>query len=137
MTPSPPQGSSGVKSWARVQFFRLWTALATLVLLGLCFFYYPEWLQWYLRAATRRLESASDLLPSPWAARTEVVLRTVGASFWFQIAAAIVLFRVLMWLIGAGARAMVSRWQPEPRIEPRLVGEIDKPDPVDHSGGAR
>jgi hypothetical protein len=104
----------GVRHWARVQFFRAWTALATLLLLGACFFYYPEWLQWYLRAATRMIEAAADTLPSPWAARGEVVLRTIGGSFWFQIAAAIVLFRVAMWAVAACFRALFRRRGPEP-----------------------
>lgn len=98
-----------VRRWARVQFFRVWTALATLMLLGLCFFYRPEWLQWYLRAATRGIEVAADMLPSPWAAQAEVVLRTIGGSFWFQIAAAIVLFRIVMWVIAACFRAIFGR----------------------------
>jgi hypothetical protein len=124
---TPQQGSGGVKSWARTQFFRAWTAAATLVLLGLCFFYYPEWLQWYLRAATRGIENAADLLPSPWAARTEVVLRTVGASFWFQIALAILAVRVVAWAIAAALRAAFGRRGGPPaadvseRREPELV----------------
>lgn len=103
------QGSSGVKSWARTQFFRAWTALATFALLGLCFYYFPEWLQWYLRAATRGIEAAADLLPSAWAARTEVLLRTLGGSFWFQIALAIIIVRVAAWLVAAGVRSLFSR----------------------------
>lgn len=108
------QGSSGVMSWARVQFFRLWTALATIVLLGLCFYYYPAWLQWYLRGATRSIEVAADFLPSPWAAQTEVVLRTIGASVWFQFATAIVFFRVAMWAVGMLLWAMLFRRKSEP-----------------------
>ena len=108
-----PQGSGGVMSWARVQFFRLWTALATIVLVGLCFYYYPAWLQWYLRAATRSIEVAADFLPSPWAAQAEVVLRTIGASVWFQFAAAIVLFRVAMWAVAAAFVAMFFRRKSE------------------------
>jgi|ERR1700674_4116108 hypothetical protein len=108
---------SRVRRWARVHFFRAWTALATLVLLGLCFFYRPEWLQWYLRAATRGIETAADMLPSPWAAQTEVVLRTIGGSFWFQIAAAIVLFRVVMWVVAACFRAVSRRRGSEPTAD--------------------
>jgi len=105
----PRQGSGGVMSWARVQFFRLWTALATIVLLGLCFYYYPEWLQWYLRGATRSIEVAADFLPSRLSSQTEVVLRTIGASVWFQFASAIVLFRVAMWAIAAAFVAIFFR----------------------------
>ncbi len=101
-------------SWARVQFFRLWTALATIVLIGLCFYYYPEWLQWYLRGATRSIELAADFLPSRLSSQTEVVLRTIGASVWFQFASAIVLFRVAMWAVGALLWAMLFRRRQEP-----------------------
>ncbi len=103
-------------SWARVQFFRLWTALATIALIGLCFYYYPAWLQWYLRSATRSIEVAADFLPSPWAAQTEVVLRTIGASVWFQFATAIVFFRVAMWAVGMLLWAMLFRRRPEPQL---------------------
>ncbi len=117
MNTSPRQGSSQgsnrVKSWVRVQFFRLWTALATIVLLGLCFYYYPEWLQWYLRTATRSIERAADFLPSPWAAQTEVVLRTIGASVWFQFATAIVFFRVAMWAVAVAFVALFFRRKSE------------------------
>jgi hypothetical protein len=101
--------TQGVRHWARVQFFRAWTALATLVLLGWCYIYVPEWLRWYLRTATHGIETAADMLPSPWAAQAEIVLRTVGGSLWFQIALAIILFRVVMWVIAACFRAIFGR----------------------------
>ena len=113
-------------SWARVQFFRLWTALATIVLIGLCFYYYPEWLQWYLRGATRSIELAADFLPSRLSSQTEVVLRTIGASVWFQFASAIVLFRVAMWAVGALLWAMLfrRRQEPETHVTVRSRGGI-------------
>jgi hypothetical protein len=106
------RGGGGLGSWLRVQFFRLWTALATIVLVGLCFYYYPEWLQWYLRTSMRGIETAADRLPSawvPWVAQAEVVLRTIGASIWFQFASAIVMFRVAMWALGRGSWWLVQR----------------------------
>jgi hypothetical protein len=35
------RGSSAAKNWARVHLFRIGTAVLTLALLGLCFFYSP------------------------------------------------------------------------------------------------
>lgn len=109
MRTSPPQGSSGMKSWARTQFFRVWTALATLLLLGLGFFYSPELLAWWLRITMRFIEFASSLVPYPWGDRIEIALKGFGGSFWFQIALAIILVRVAAWLIWKGLRSLFSR----------------------------
>jgi hypothetical protein len=39
---TPMRVSSAVKNWARVHLFRIGTAVLTLALLGLCFFYSPD-----------------------------------------------------------------------------------------------
>ncbi len=109
MNTTPNQGSGGVKSWARTQFFRLWTALATLLLLGLGFFYSPELLAWWLRITMRLIELATGLLPYPWGDRTEIALKGFGGSFWFQIALAIVIVRVAAWLVWKGCRFLFSQ----------------------------
>lgn len=113
MNTSPMQGSSqgsgGVKSWARTQFFRAWTALATLLLLGLGFFYSPELLAWWLRITMRFIEFASSLVPYPWGDRIEIALKGFGGSFWFQIALAIIIVRIAAWLVAAGFRSLFSR----------------------------
>jgi hypothetical protein len=106
--------SGSFTGWLRVQFFRVWTALATFALLVLCFFYRPEWLTWWQRATMKTIETGSGLLPYPWGDQTEVALRALGGSIWFQIAAAIILFRVVMWLIGAGGRSLISRRRSRP-----------------------
>src|ERR1700687_6279154 len=87
-----------LKNWARVHAFRAWTALVTIILRGLCFLYRPELLTWYLRTTMGLIEMASGLLPYPWGDRIEIGLRGIGGSFWFQIALAIVLVRVVAWI---------------------------------------
>jgi hypothetical protein len=95
---------SAFKAWARTHLFRTWTAILTLVLFGLCFMYRPELLTWWLRSTMSAIEKASAMLPYPWGDRVEFALRGFGGSFWMQITFAIVLVRVLAWLIGYGWR---------------------------------
>ncbi len=88
-----------VKDWARVHVFRGSTALVTIVLLVLCFFYRPDLLTWWLRSTMTLVETGSGLLPYPWGDRLEIALRAIGGSFWFQITLAIIAVRVLAWLL--------------------------------------
>jgi hypothetical protein len=74
------RGSSAVKNWARVHLFRTGTAVLTLVLLGLCFFYSPALLTWWLRATMRIIETVAGLLPYPWGDRVEIAMRALGGS---------------------------------------------------------
>jgi hypothetical protein len=55
------RGSSAVKNWARVHLFRTATAVLTLALLGLCFYYSPDLLTWWLRATMRIIEAVAGL----------------------------------------------------------------------------
>ena len=87
------------KSWARIHVFRVSTAVLTLLLLVLCFFYRPELLTWWLRSTMGAIETGSGLLPYPWGDRIEIALRGIGGSFWFQITLAIIAVRVVVWLI--------------------------------------
>jgi hypothetical protein len=87
-----------LKNWARVHVFRTWTALMTILLLGLCFFYRPDLLTWWLRKTMGLIEMASSLIPYPWGDRIEIALRGIGGSFWFQITLAIILVRVVAWI---------------------------------------
>jgi hypothetical protein len=72
--------------------------------LGLCFFYSPALLTWWLRATMSTIETVAGLFPYPWGDRVEIAMRALGGSFWFLITSAIVMVRVVFWLIAAGWR---------------------------------
>ena len=95
---------SGFKHHAIVHAFRIATALLTWFLLGAILFYKPEWIRNGLRAGTRAIEAAGDMLPSYWGAQAEIVLRELGGFLWIQITAAIVFVRFSFWLIAAAWR---------------------------------
>jgi hypothetical protein len=97
-------GSSSFAAWARLHIFRTVTAALTLVLLGLCFFYDPELITWWLRTTVRTIEFVAALLPYPWGDQVEIALKALGGSFWFQIASAIIMVRALIWGIATGWR---------------------------------
>ena len=84
-------------------------ALVTIVLLGLCFYYRPDLLTWWLRSTMGLIETGSGLLPYPWGDRIEVALRAIGGSFWFQITLAIIAVRLVAWLIAVSWRNRPSR----------------------------
>lgn len=98
-----------LKKWVRVHTFRTTTALVTIVLLGLCFYYRPDLLTWWLRSTMGLIETGSGLLPYPWGDRIEVALRAIGGSFWFQITLAIIAVRLVAWLIAVSWRNRPSR----------------------------
>jgi hypothetical protein len=83
--------------WARVHFFRFWTATAVVVLFGLCFWYAPEFLTWWQKTVLGLIDNGSGMLPYPWSNRIAFLLTNFGASIWFQFTLAIILFRVLLW----------------------------------------
>jgi hypothetical protein len=103
------RGSSAVKNWARVHVFRTGTAVLTLALLGLSFFYSPDLLTWWLRTTMRIIESIAGLLPYPWGDRVEIAMKALGGSFWFLITSAIIMVRVVFWLVAVGWRHRPSR----------------------------
>ncbi len=92
---------SVVKHHAKVQSFRMGTAVLTWALLGAMLFYRPEWIRWAMRAGTHAIEGLGDALPSYWGAQAEIVLRELGGFLWLQITAAIVFVRLVFWSIGA------------------------------------
>src|SRR5215472_11732906 len=104
-------GSSTFAAWARLHIFRTVTAVLTLVLLGLCFFYDPKLITWWLRTTMRTIEFVAALLPYPWGDQVEITLKALGGSFWFQIASAIIMVRVVIWGIAAAWRQ--SRRRPQ------------------------
>jgi len=95
---------SGFKHHAKVQSFRLATALAAWGLLALAFFYKPEWIRNGMRAGTHAIEAVGDALPSYWGAQAEIVLRELGGFLWIQITAVILLVRSVIWLLGVALR---------------------------------
>ena len=96
--------------------FRTWTALVTILLLVLCFFYRPDLLTLYLRTTMGLIETASGLLPYPWGDRIEVALRAIGGSVWFQIALAIILVRTVAWLTAVCWRRRPSKHRLKTRL---------------------
>jgi len=99
---------SAIKNWARVHLFRIGTAVLTLALLVLCFFYSPDLLTWSLRATMRLIEDVAGLIPYPWGDRVEIAMKALGGSFWFLITSAIIMVRVAFWLVAAGWRHRAS-----------------------------
>ena len=51
---------------ARLQFFRLWTAMAVLGTSIYLWFYKPEYLTVWKRSADKLVEAGSSWLPYPW-----------------------------------------------------------------------
>ena len=90
---------SAMKRWILTHVTRMWTALFTLASLGAAFVYKPEFLTLYLRTTMTAIETGTAALPYPWGDRLEVVLRGIGGSVWMQFAFAIVVVRVIVWLI--------------------------------------
>ena len=72
----------------------------TLAGFGWAFFYKPEWITWWLRTTMGGIEQGATFLPYPYGDQFEVALRGVGGSFWVQITVAIIIVRIVAWLIG-------------------------------------
>jgi hypothetical protein len=93
-----PYRPTTVRQLAKAHTFRFLTMIATWVLIFAAFVYHPEWIRDWLRFMTHSIEAAADLLPEPWGSRFEVMLKEIGGVIWIQIASAIVLFRLLIWV---------------------------------------
>jgi hypothetical protein len=78
------QRKLGFKHHARVHSFRIATAILTWILLGAILFYKPEWIRNGMRAGTRAIEAAGDVLPSYWARKPKSCCGSSGASFGFR-----------------------------------------------------
>ena len=65
------QTLSATWAWLRVQFFRLWTAMAVLGAYVYLWFYKPEYLTWWKRSTGRLVEGGSSQLPYPWGDRLD------------------------------------------------------------------
>jgi hypothetical protein len=116
-----------VKDGARRHVFRTWTAGAVLAGFAYAWVYLPEVLTTWKRATTAVIEAGCGLLPYPWNDRIEATLGDFG--LWVQITLAIILFRVLVWVVMALARAAWSAGTRERRqrveVAPRSVGQPD------------
>jgi hypothetical protein len=86
----------------RNHVFRIWTALAVLAGYVYGWLYIPEALTWWKRTTTAVIEAGCGLLPYPWGDRIEASLGNFG--LWVQITLAIVVFRILVWLIVSALR---------------------------------
>jgi hypothetical protein len=83
---------------AKAQTFRFLTVLATWALIFAAFVYEPGWIRDSLRFMTHSIESLADQVPEPRGARLEIMLRELGGMIWIQIASAIVLLRLIIWV---------------------------------------
>jgi hypothetical protein len=88
---------NSTKGWIRSHVFRAWTAGAILAVYIYGWLYVPEMLTWWKRTTTKVIEAGCGLLPYPWGDRIEATLGNFG--LWVQITLAIVVFRILMWLV--------------------------------------
>jgi len=94
LTPNRPT----VGQLAKAHTFRFLTMIATWVLIFAAFIYHPDWIRDWLRLMTHSIESIADQVPEPWGARLEIMLRELGGYVWIQIATAIVLLRLIIWV---------------------------------------
>ena len=81
-------------AWLRVQFFRLWTALAVLSASAYLWLHKPEYLTWWKRGIDRLIEGGSSQLPYPWGDRLESTIGNFG--IWVQLTVAILIFRATL-----------------------------------------
>jgi hypothetical protein len=101
------QPLSAVWAWLRVQFFRLWTALAILGAYVYLWFYKPEYLVWWKRSTEGLVEHSSSQLPYPWGDRVESTIGNFG--IWVQLTLAILIFRAALGVLLLIIRMMRKR----------------------------
>jgi hypothetical protein len=93
-----PRNRPTIGQLARAQSFRFLTMIAAWGLIFGAFIYYPEWITTWLRFMTRSTEALADRVPQPWGARLEIMLKELGGMIWIQIASAIALLRLVLWV---------------------------------------
>jgi hypothetical protein len=98
MLPAQIRNRQTVGQLARAQTFRFVTMIATWALIFAAFIYHPEWIRGALRFMTHSIETIADQVPEPWGARLEIMLRELGGIIWLQIAVAIVVLRLIIWI---------------------------------------
>ncbi len=95
------------KARLRSHVFRIWTACAVLAGYVYSGLYAPEMLTWWKRTTTSLIEAGCSLLPYPWGDRIEATLGNFG--LWVQITLAIIVFRILVWLVIIAVRRVAVR----------------------------
>jgi hypothetical protein len=101
----------GTKARVRSHIFRLWTACAILAAYVYGWLYVPELLTWWKRTTTAVIEDGCALLPYPWGDRIEATLGNFG--LWVQITLAIIVFRILIWVVISAVRRGFASRDPE------------------------
>ena len=91
------QSMVALLAWARVHFFRLWTASLILAGFGYCLMNKPEYLTWWKRTTDWLIQSGCGFLPYPWGDRIEATVGNLGATM--QIILAIVALRVFLGIL--------------------------------------
>jgi hypothetical protein len=93
-------------AWLRVQFFRLWTAVAVVGSFGYLWLNNPEYLSWWKRSVDALIDAGGTHLPYPWGDRIEATVGNFG--IWIQLTLAILIFRIIigifLWTIRAIGR---------------------------------
>jgi hypothetical protein len=115
------------KARVRSHIFRIWTACAVLAAYVYGWIYVPELLTWWKRSTTAVIEDGCNLLPYPWGDRVEATLGNFG--LWVQITLAIVVFRILAWLVISVVRRGLASGGPE-RDGPRPLRAAEDKDTV-------
>jgi hypothetical protein len=98
MLPAQIRNRPTVGQLTKAHTFRFLTMIAAWVLIFAAFVYHPEWIRGSLRFMTHSIETVADQVPEPWGARLEIMLRELGGIIWLQIAVAIVLLRLIVWV---------------------------------------
>jgi hypothetical protein len=98
MNPIRTTNRPTVGQLAKANTFRFLTMIAAWALIFGAFVYHPQWIRSWLRVMTHSIESLADQVPEPWGARLEIILRELGGMIWIQIASAIVLLRLIIWV---------------------------------------
>jgi hypothetical protein len=109
------------KAGIRSHIFRAWTACAVLAAYVYGWLYIPEVLTWWKRTTTAIIEAGCNLLPYPWGDRIEATLGNFG--LWVQITLAIIVFRILMWLVILAVRRAWAARNPQPDRSQSLRAE--------------
>jgi hypothetical protein len=98
MLPVQPRYRPTVGQLAKAHTFRFLTMIAAWTLIFAAFIYHPEWIRESLRFMTHSIETFADQVPEPWGSRLEIMLRELGGIIWLQIAIAIVVLRLIIWV---------------------------------------
>jgi len=110
-----------IKKWLRVHVFRIWTAGVVLAAYVYGWIYFPELLTWWKRTTTNLIETGCGYLPYPWGDRIEATLGNFG--LWVQITLAIIVLRILVWLVLWLLRSIRTARHPGPQNQISLPPE--------------